>query len=51
MVVVVSVVVGRAHAQSGNASVLAEQLFNQARDFANQQAEAYLKFPTALSCG
>jgi len=51
---VVSVVAGHADAQSpspsGNSSALAEQLFNQARDFAkaNQWAEACPKFEASL---
>jgi tetratricopeptide (TPR) repeat protein len=51
-VLVVSIVAGRAHAQSqsGNANALAEQLFNQARDLAkaNQWAEACPKFEASL---
>lgn len=50
LIVMVSVVAGRAHAQSGNATSLAEQLFNQARDLAkaNQWAEACPKFEASL---
>jgi len=49
---VVAVITGHAHAQStsGNASALAEQLFNQGRDLAkaNQWAEACPKFEASL---
>lgn len=50
MLVVFSVLPGRAHAQSGNTSSIAEQLFNQARDLAkaNQWAEACPKFEASL---
>lgn len=49
MMVVSSVVAGRAHAQSSSNSI-AEQLFNQARDLAkaNQWAEACPKFEASL---
>jgi tetratricopeptide (TPR) repeat protein len=49
MIMVSSVVAGRAHAQSSNGSI-AEQLFNQARDLAkaNQWADACPKFEASL---
>src|SRR5215471_5318240 len=49
-VVVVSVVAGRAHAQSGNDSSIAEQLFNQGRELAkaNHWGEACPKFEASL---
>src|SRR4051812_18397266 len=50
MVIVVSALAGRAHAQSGDSSAIAEQLFVQARDLtkANQWAEACPKFEASL---
>jgi hypothetical protein len=50
MIVVMSVVAGRAHAQSNDTSSLAEQLFNQARDLskAGKWAEACPKFEASL---
>jgi len=50
MIMLVSVVAGRAHAQSGDSSAIAEQLFNQARDLAkaNQWPEACSKFEASL---
>jgi tetratricopeptide (TPR) repeat protein len=49
-VVVISILVGRADAQSGDAGSLAEQLFNQARDLAraNRWVEACPKFEASL---
>jgi len=46
----VSLLAGRAHAQSGDSAALAEQLFNQARDLvkANKWAEACPKFEASL---
>jgi tetratricopeptide (TPR) repeat protein len=50
LAIVVSVMAGRAHAQSSDASALAEQLFNQARELAkdNRWAEACPKFEASL---
>lgn len=50
MIVVVSVVAGRAHAQSNDTGSLAEQLFNQARDLtkAGKWEEACPKFEASL---
>jgi len=50
MIVVVSIVAGRAHAQSNETGSLAEQLFNQARELvrANRWAEACPKFEASL---
>ena len=50
LMMLVSGLVGRAHAQSADASALAEQLFNQARDLvkANKWAEACPKFEASL---
>jgi tetratricopeptide (TPR) repeat protein len=50
MIVMISVVAGRAHAQSNDTSSLAEQLFNQARDLAKagKWAEACPKFEASL---
>jgi hypothetical protein len=50
MVVMMSIVAGRAHAQSGDAGSLAEQLFNQARDLTktDRWAEACPKFEASL---
>lgn len=50
MVVVMSVVVEHAHAQSSDSGSLAEQLFNQARDLAkaNRWTEACPKFEASL---
>lgn len=50
MIVVVSVVAGRAHAQSNDTGSLAEQLFNQARDLtkAGKWDEACPKFEASL---
>lgn len=50
MIVVSSVVAGRAHAQSSSSSSIAEQLFNQARDLAkaNRWTEACPKFEASL---
>jgi len=47
---VMSVVAARAHAQFGDSSAIAEQLFNQARDLAkaNQWPEACSKFEASL---
>jgi tetratricopeptide (TPR) repeat protein len=50
LAIVVSVMAGRAHAQSSDVSALAEQLFNQARELAkdNRWAEACPKFEASL---
>ena len=50
MIMVMWVVGGRAHAQPGASSTIAEQLFNQARDLAkaNQWVEACPKFEASL---
>lgn len=50
LIVMMSVLAGRAHAQSSNSSSIAEQLFNQARDLAkaNKWAEACPKFEASL---
>ena len=49
LMMLVSGLVGRAHAQSADSSALAEQLFNQARDLvkANKWAEACPRFQAA----
>jgi uncharacterized protein HemY len=49
-IIVVSLLAGRAQAQSADSSALAEQLFNQARDLvkANKWAEACPKFEASL---
>jgi tetratricopeptide (TPR) repeat protein len=50
LAIVVSAMAGRAQAQSSDASALAEQLFNQARELAkdNRWAEACPKFEASL---
>jgi hypothetical protein len=50
LMMLVSGLVGRAHAQSADSSALAEQLFNQARDLvkANKWTEACPKFEASL---
>jgi hypothetical protein len=50
MMMMLLVVAGQAHAQSGDTSALAEHLFNQARELvkANQWAEACPKFEASL---